>query len=354
MNGIGAALRLDRQRPFRREDEPEGAAPAVDGLRADRPAVQLHESLAEREPEPGALLLAARGAVHLAELDEQPLGIFRPEPDPRVADRDPDRVAGEQPRLALVGGRRDRERRLGAHQRQPDLPRFRRELGGVGEQVDEHLLDAQPVGQRHELAVVHLDAAVLLADRAEARRVGDRLPDRFPQVGGRQLEAHRARLDLGKIEHAVDQVEQVPAVPQHGIEEFPLLRVDGARRLGDRSAPVQDDGHLRIQQQREERPHVLDRLAIDDHGFVVGRDLHHAEDRSVGPLPDELGIEGHPAGCLNTSGEGPELRGSGEEGRGFGHVRPQVQGQGGRGNQGGPPPTAAHDDRPGSSQVSRR
>ena len=48
-------------------DEPERTSLARDRLGADRPTVQLHELLAEREPEPGALRLSAGRAVDLSE-----------------------------------------------------------------------------------------------------------------------------------------------------------------------------------------------------------------------------------------------------------------------------------------------
>src|SRR6476660_10307680 len=76
-------------RPLGRKDEPEGRALARNGLRPDPSAVQLHELLGQREPQPGALGLPAGRALHLAELLEQLAHILRRDADARIRDRDP-------------------------------------------------------------------------------------------------------------------------------------------------------------------------------------------------------------------------------------------------------------------------
>src|SRR5262245_21830947 len=90
-------------------------------LNPDPPAVQLHELLRERQPEPGALLLAGVVSPDLAELLEDRRLILGRDPDPRVADGDRDAVVG----------------RCG---NEADPAALRGELHRVGQEVQQDLL----------------------------------------------------------------------------------------------------------------------------------------------------------------------------------------------------------------------
>ena len=73
---------------------------------------------------------------------------------------------------------------------------------------------------------------------------------------------------------------------------------------------VKDLEDVRIGQQREERRQVdAFRHRIDRHRFVGPADLHEAQDRPIGPVAHELGIDG------NEGGLGLALAVSGELGR---------------------------------------
>src|ERR1041384_4452663 len=74
-------------RPLGRQNEPERAPLAEDRLDADGAAVELDELLAERQPEPGPLLLPAGRAVHLAEDLEEPSLVLGPDADAAAAHR---------------------------------------------------------------------------------------------------------------------------------------------------------------------------------------------------------------------------------------------------------------------------
>ena len=104
------------------------------------------------------------------------------------------------------------------------------ELDGVAHQIDDDL--PQSVGiAPHELGYV----APQIAQQLEALLVG---PQRegpqgrmqaFRQIEIDDVELVSARLDLGKIEHIVDDAEQAVRRQLHGIEHFPLLQ--GQRRF---------------------------------------------------------------------------------------------------------------------------
>jgi hypothetical protein len=90
-------------------------------LDPDPPAVQLHELLSERQPEPRALLLAGMLAPNLAELLEDRRLILGRDPDARIADG-------------------DRDGPLGCRGGEADPAPLRGELDGIGQEVQQDLL----------------------------------------------------------------------------------------------------------------------------------------------------------------------------------------------------------------------
>ena len=99
--GLGRAVRLRRRRVHRREEEREGAALARRALGADLAAEQARDLAADREPEAGAAVAAARRAVGLLE---------RLEDQPQLVGRDAD-AGVRRPRSTRRS--RTRDRRLG-------------------------------------------------------------------------------------------------------------------------------------------------------------------------------------------------------------------------------------------------
>jgi hypothetical protein len=89
--------------------------------------VQLHELLGQRQPEPRALLPAGVVPADLAEFLEDGCLVLGRNSDPRVGDRNLDD--------AICGRRRDNN----------PAP-LRREFDGIGEKVQEDLLDLSLVG----------------------------------------------------------------------------------------------------------------------------------------------------------------------------------------------------------------
>src|SRR5688500_13271110 len=109
-----------------RQREREDAPPSHLTVESEGTPVQLDDALRQRQPEPGARLLALAGRRLLERLEDAPL-VLRRDADARVADGDLDGIGGP------AGADRDR-------------PATRGELHGVGEQVEEYLPHLPLVG----------------------------------------------------------------------------------------------------------------------------------------------------------------------------------------------------------------
>ena len=128
------------------------------------------------------------------------------------------------------------------------------------------------------------------------------------------------------------QADLEPVAEEGGLD----LRVDHpAHRLAHEQrhdlqvlpAAVQDDRDIRVAQDREQRRQIGEGRGVEDGGGVVGRDLHDAERRAVGPLPHELRVQGESSGRADLLGEVRDLGGGGQERGGVGHGAPQLSGQ---------------------------
>src|SRR5262249_3657120 len=89
---------------------------------------------------------------------------------------------------------------------------------------------------------------------------------------------------------------------------------------------MQHHRDLRIPQDREERRQVRQGRGVQDRAGVVGRHLDDAERRPVGSLPDELGVQGEPAGGTRLVGKGGQLAVGGQELGSGRHGAPQLPG----------------------------
>src|SRR5213593_2355298 len=152
-------------------------------------AVELDELSRQREAETRALTLA-RGVAHLAELLEDRLLVLRCDADPGVGD-----------------GHLDGPVRV--QRTHVDPTALGRELHGVGQQIQEHLL---------ELALVGDDVLERLVDRQVEREPvthgpfayqRERVLEGHAEIERPELQLHPSRLDLGEVEDVVDQREQV-------------------------------------------------------------------------------------------------------------------------------------------------
>ncbi len=160
--------------------------------------------------------------------------------------------------LAGPGGRR-RQGRVGPYHAERDLAALRRELGSVGEQVEQNLPYSHAVGDDLERTLVHPDVALLELGGPEAGGVRHRAGDRFAEVGGREGECHPAGFDLREIEHAVDQVEQVLPIAQHRLQQVSLLVRELAQPAGQEEIGESDD---RVERRSELVRHVGQEFAL--------------------------------------------------------------------------------------------
>ena len=256
--------------------------------------MQLDEPLREREAEAGPFAGALRGPACLLELLEDPLLVLRSDADTRVTDG--------HDHIAVAPARRD-----------PYTPPVRRELDGVREQVEKHLLHLARVGldeidvrcdvERHRDAV----AAGALPDHRDA------VLERLDEGETVDVELHPAGLDLREIEDVVDQREEVLPRAQHVVQVFSLLGVDRPEHLLDEGLGESDDrvqGSPQLVRHRREEfrlvaardlqlaalllylveePHVLDR----DGGLVD--EGSHELDLAVAEGPHRVAGQHHPA-----------------------------------------------------------
>src|SRR6185503_15141666 len=164
-----------------RQREGESGPSAQLALDPDPAVMQLHELLRQGQPKPGAFQLPRIIGPHLAELLEDGRLVLGSDPDAGVGDGDFN---------CLV-------RSPGLHS---DPSAFGGELDGVGEKVEENLLDLALIPDELPQARVQVE----LQGDAVARGA---LPDQGDGVlqGGRQVERgrdqfHAAGLDLGEVE----------------------------------------------------------------------------------------------------------------------------------------------------------
>ena len=210
------------------DGEPGGErAPLTGGaLEPDRAAHHVHEAAADGEPEPGALAMPARIGDLLERL-EHPLRLLRRDPDAGVGDfeaeHDASLVAGGVIGLLVrVGTERD-----GA---------AGRELHRVREEVEEDLPEPPLVGmdgggeRRREVGGEGEPFRVGL----DAGEGGDG-PEEVGEAERRGPHLELARLDLGEVEHVVDEAEEVVPAPLDHVDARAVLVGEGlvaAEELG--------------------------------------------------------------------------------------------------------------------------
>ncbi len=250
--GVRRALRLARGRGHEGQAQLEDAARAGLAAHQHDAAHQLGQAAADGQAQPGAAEAPRGGRVGLLERVEQMPQVFRRDADAAVGDA-VDHLRGR----AVVAG-------LQAH---PHVDAAGLgELDRVGQQVHQHLLRTQAVAQ-----------AALgqrgVEDQVQADRLlGGAIPQQRDRLLGQRawrdrplFDAQLAHLQLGEVQHVVDDAQQQPARVEDGRE-----RVDGA--LVARVAQAD----LRQPQQAVERradlvAHVGEELALR-----VGQ-LHRAQ-----------------------------------------------------------------------------
>src|SRR5581483_1440034 len=112
---------------MRREADGDSGAAVLLAVDVERAAMQLDETLAERQAEPGALIAAAELARNLGERHQRLPQLILGDTDAGIRD------GNVEPAIGTDEGA------------QGDRPVARRELDGIGEQVDQDLLEILPV-----------------------------------------------------------------------------------------------------------------------------------------------------------------------------------------------------------------
>ena len=185
-----ARLRLRRGGRGRlRDREAEGAALARGARQPQTATVQLDDAAAQGQPETGALARRGR-AFALLEGVEDAVLVGRLDADARVGHGDVDLVA-----LA--------PRTYG------DAASVGRELHGVAQQVEHHLLEPQLVGRDRAEVAVRLEAQPYAVQRRPLAHQRQCLADDVVHGERRDVELHPAGLDLGQVEDVAEQGEQV-------------------------------------------------------------------------------------------------------------------------------------------------
>ncbi|CAA9477372.1 MAG: hypothetical protein AVDCRST_MAG38-1774, partial [uncultured Solirubrobacteraceae bacterium] len=167
------------------------------------------EAAAQREPEPGAAVLARGGRVHLRERLEEPRLLLGRHPHPGVGDADRHPLPLRAGRLA-AGGDRDRA--------------LLRELARVRQQVEEDLAHLRRVAddRPHVVGDARRERVAVPLDDPRGRARG--LADHLRHVERLAHDLHLPRLDLRQVEHVVDEAEQVLAGPADALQVLVDLR----------------------------------------------------------------------------------------------------------------------------------
>src|SRR2546428_620832 len=202
-------------------------------------AVELDELSCQGETETGALAFA-RGVADLAELLEDRVLVLWRDADPGVGDRHLD---------GAVRGQRTHV----------DPAALGREFHGVGQQIQEHLL---------ELALVGDDVLERLVDRQVEREPvahgsfayqRERVLERHTEIERPGVQLHPSRLDLREVEDVVDQREQVAPRGQDDADVLGLLVVQLAEHAVVEHLREADD---RVEGRAELVGHVGEELGL--------------------------------------------------------------------------------------------
>ena len=205
-----------------------------DALGVDLPAVEIRDLLHQGQADPRPPVPPGGGVVHLREAVEDGAQPVVRDADPAVLDLDPGTAVVQAVEADL------------------DPATDRGELHGVGQQVQHHpleLLRVQvDVGGR--LAHHHADRHVLAV--RQGGHVGHDGAQEGRQVHRLRIQLEVGVLELGQVEHVVDQLEQPQRVAVHRLEDGDLLgievaqlarqdRVDGGQDQGQRRAQLMGD-----------------------------------------------------------------------------------------------------------------
>ena len=210
--------------------EPETRSAPLFALDPDAAVHHLDQPARDREAEAGAFEMAVGFALDLVEFAKYQLGLFGGDADAGILDRDMDR--GLLPRAFGHAGHADQHMAL------------QREFHGVSNEIGQHLADPPRVADemgRQEDVVVDQHRQSLVAGGGLQQR--DDLVDAAFQVEGLGMQHQLLGLDLGIIQHVVDDHQQRLARIADGRDIKPLFL--GQVAVGQQFGHADDAVHRR-------------------------------------------------------------------------------------------------------------
>src|SRR5260221_2088152 len=213
-----------------RKDKNEGASLPELALHVNRPAVQLDETLHQRQPKAGALRPLTEGAFGLAKLLKDQLMVFGVDPDPMIDDANLDGVPAD----GALGSREP----AGTHL---DSGSLRRKLHSIRHEVVEDLFDQRDV--RFDGKILrHIDLDGDLPHRRHALHDGADATDLFTNEHRLRMNLHPSRFHFGEIEDVVDDAQQVLPRGVDVVEEEGVPRLEVGDRVRNEDLRKADNG----------------------------------------------------------------------------------------------------------------
>ena len=142
------------------------------------------------------------------------------------------------------------------------------ELAGIAQQVEQDLSQPHGVHSNGAEVLLGLDNQAVLVLLRELAGGADDLVDQRSELDRLRIELQLASLDLGEVEHLVDEAEQMGAGAMHALQRFGGFLSAEAGRVGDHHLGQADDG--------VERRAQLVAHAGDELRFVLARLLELA------------------------------------------------------------------------------
>ena len=235
--------RWRRHNGGRRQPHREGRARTGAARDGDVAAHHLAEDLADGKSEARAAVFARGGCFGLRERLEESCQLLWRHADAGISHREGDQVSGGRRRAAC--GKRD-----GA---------ARRELAGIGQQIEEDLADPRHVGADHAEVGGKIECEripVLVDERSDGGRYGADGECEFEVL---EMQFHPPGLDLGEVEHVVDQRQQVPAGVADLLQVGDVREVPLVGHLLLQHLAVADD---RVERRTEFMAHARQELAL--------------------------------------------------------------------------------------------
>ena len=223
---LGRRAGRARCRQADRHRETKDRAQTGPALDLDGAAHQLDELTRDRQTQAGAAVAPRHALMHLGEGGEQPRHRLRRDADAGVAHLEDEVMAHTVSRIAVRG--------LGGRQ-QTQIDRHLAALGEldrVRDQIAQHLAQPQRIGTHHRRQLItglrdQLQPLFVRTWRQQLQRVVEQRMQ--AELGGDQLEP--AGLDLGEVQHVVDDLQQRLARAVDRLREAALAVVEpGAKQ----------------------------------------------------------------------------------------------------------------------------